>query len=466
MYDNDKNAILLLCSYFSGSAKSEFKPLTPVEYGRLSRWMKEEGKSPAGLMRDLNAEAGTWHDPKGKITLERLRALFDRSMELALAVEKWNRSGIWAMVRGVDRDYPRRLWHHLGFDSPALLYGLGNRNLLRAGGLCVIGSRGICAKDRNYAQFIGRQAALEGLNVVSGGAKGVDETAMFGALEAGGTAIGVLADSLAKAGVSSKWRRYLMSNELVLISTSYPDARFNVGAAMGRNKYIYCLSDYGLVVRSDEGSGGTWAGATENLRKGWVPLFVKEDSTAPGNAALIKAGAQPLRITPDQEGGAEQEPLRTALGQLDLEVAPHEPVASEAQGQSTVVGEPSKESPAEEEPQVIEETQAIESQSVNSVEGVATEQPGDLSTLINESGPELFYRVFCSVLESRLEADGDVTLKALESDYPNLVRKQFVEWLQTAVEEGVVVRPGKPHKYLRPPESEQLDMLSGASSED
>jgi hypothetical protein len=42
-------------------------------------------------------------------------------------------------------------------------------------------------------------------------------------------------------------------------------------------------------VTSSQGKGGTWSGAIENLKRGWVPLWVKglaESSSGSGNAAL------------------------------------------------------------------------------------------------------------------------------------------------------------------------------------
>jgi predicted Rossmann fold nucleotide-binding protein DprA/Smf involved in DNA uptake len=59
---------------------------------------------------------------------------------------------------------------------------------------------------------------------------------------------------------------------------------------MQRNKYVYCLSDSALVVHSGM-KGRTWNGATENLKRQWVPLWVKQtaDNTT-GNLALVKAG--------------------------------------------------------------------------------------------------------------------------------------------------------------------------------
>ncbi|WP_419638186.1 DNA-processing protein DprA, partial [Thiolapillus sp.] len=131
--------------------------------------------------------------------------------------------------------------------------------------------------DLAYSRDLGALAAGNGYSIVSGGARGVDEAAMLGALEAEGTVIGVLANNLLRACSSARYRKYLMANNLVLISTFYPEAGFNAGNAMQRNKYIYCLSDAAMVVHSGE-KGGTWNGAFENIRKQWTPLWVKRSS--------------------------------------------------------------------------------------------------------------------------------------------------------------------------------------------
>ena len=69
----------------------------------------------------------------------------------------------------------------------------------------------------------------------------------------------------------------------LLITPFSPEAGFNAGNAMQRNKYIYCLSDASVVVHSGNPEtskngkgGGTWTGAMENLT--WVPLWVKPSS--------------------------------------------------------------------------------------------------------------------------------------------------------------------------------------------
>jgi len=79
-----------------------------------------------------------------------------------------------------------------------------------------------------------------------------------------------------------------MGKNLVLLSPFNPEASFDAGNAMARNKYIYCLADAGIVVAADKENG-----ALENLKHGWVPLWVKEHPDPnSGNAALVQQGAR------------------------------------------------------------------------------------------------------------------------------------------------------------------------------
>jgi predicted Rossmann fold nucleotide-binding protein DprA/Smf involved in DNA uptake len=61
---------------------------------------------------------------------------------------------------------------------------------------------------------------------------------------------------------------------------------------MGRNKLIYTLADYAVVVASDAEKGGTWAGATQALKAAWIPVFVLNHAAMPeGNKMLLQKGA-------------------------------------------------------------------------------------------------------------------------------------------------------------------------------
>ena len=159
--------------------------------------------------------------------------------------------------------------------------------------MAVVGSRNIDNEGELFTRKVAEESARQGIQIVSGGARGVDQIAMLTALGAGGMVLGVLADSLMKAAVSGKYRNGIREKQLTLISPYNPDARFNVGNAMGRNKYIYALADFGLVVASEYQKGGTWAGAREELkRESARPVFVRDEDGVPdGNDALKKMGA-------------------------------------------------------------------------------------------------------------------------------------------------------------------------------
>jgi len=178
-----------------------------------------------------------------------------------------------------------------------VLYGSGHRPLLGRGGVAIVGSRDVGDTDLAFTRQLAEQIALAGKSVVSGGARGVDETAMLAALEKEGTVIGVLANDLLKATLSRKYRRALQDHQLVLLSPFNPEARFNAGNAMARNKFIYCLADAAVVVHSGT-RGGTWTGALENLAGEWVPLWIKpSDDPEAGNRALVEKGGQWLDET-------------------------------------------------------------------------------------------------------------------------------------------------------------------------
>ncbi|MCU1724050.1 DNA-processing protein DprA [Pseudomonas sp. 5P_5.1_Bac1] len=297
MMNSNTQAILLLTAYFSKPGKDSVKPLTPTEWGRFAHWLNENGKTPADLVtNDPHGLLQGWD--VSKIPLERIKLLLGRGHAMALALEKWTRAGIWVLTRS-DADYPRSLKHRLRNDAPPVLFGCGNPQLLNCMGISVVGSRNALEEDLHYTRRLGRSIVESGCTVVSGGAKGIDETAMLAGVENNGTVVGVLSDSLLTAAISSKWRQGLMNGNLVLVSPFYPEAGFNTGNAMARNKYIYCIGQAAVVVHSGI-SGGTWNGAIENLKKAWVPLWVKPNTNADaGNSQLVGKGGQWLETRTD-----------------------------------------------------------------------------------------------------------------------------------------------------------------------
>jgi predicted Rossmann fold nucleotide-binding protein DprA/Smf involved in DNA uptake len=287
---NTQAILLLTAPLIAGRDTASPDLLSPGEYKRLARHLREIQRQPADLVSPDAAEILRACQPV--IDESRLKKLLGRGFLLSQAIERWQARAIWVVSRA-DAEYPRRLKARLREDAPAVIYGCGDMSLLDSGGLAVVGSRHVDDSLIDYTMAVGRLAARAGRTLVSGGAKGIDQAAMSGALEAGGKVCGVLADSLEKTTMNREHRNLLLDGQLVLISPYDPSAGFNVGNAMQRNKLIYALADASLVVSSDRNKGGTWAGAIEQLDKlRFVPVYVRAtDEPLSGLEALRSKGA-------------------------------------------------------------------------------------------------------------------------------------------------------------------------------
>ena len=291
--DSQAQAIMLLTVAFGKAVPHVAKPLSNREWGRFAAWLREHELQPSFLLEgNLEEVLVEWQGLDNAIPLARISELLGRGGALGLALEKWQRAGLWVMTRS-DPDYPGVLKQRLKEHSPPVLFGCGNRRLLNQGGVAVVGSRNATATDLDVTRKLGAEVAAQGQSIVSGGARGVDQAAMLGALEREGTAVGVLADSLLRSATSALYRKYLTASNLLLVSPYNPEAGFNVGNAMARNRCIYCLADQAVVISSDLDKGGTWQGATEALQAQWIPVWAMTGGHGSGNPELVKRGASP-----------------------------------------------------------------------------------------------------------------------------------------------------------------------------
>ena len=404
--DIEKQSIVLLTSHFKKPGKDDVNPLTPTEWKVFASWLRERGYSPGSLLsEDGENIIESWNNEK--ISRDRLISLLKRGAQMSMILEKWSRAGIWILTRP-DSDYPQKLKKRLGQLSPPVLFGSGNKSLLNLEGIAVVGSRNVQDDDIKYSKELGRHIAQKDFILISGGAKGVDETSMMGALESYGKAVGVLADGLFQKSISQSYRKYLSEGSLTFISPYYPDAGFNVGNAMGRNKYIYCLSEAAVVVHSGL-KGGTWTGANENLKKNWVPLFVKENhGKDSGNNLLIKNGGIVLNK------GIELKSF------VDKITGSKEFVSSDYQISA------------------VHEQQELYSQSEKPVE-ISNVDASD--KILRKS----FYEFFIDKL-MELFKDKEVKQKQLKESL-DISSTQLNEWLKRAEKEGVIRKLSKPVRY-------------------
>ncbi len=300
----DSQAMVMLCSRLGFSRQNEVKTFTLRDWNPLARKLADEDMRPGDLLGlsavDINKEVDVSLEEA-----ERIAFLLERGTAIAIELERLSSLGIWVWTRA-DENYPARYRQHLKDSAPLILFGSGDIYLPGQPGVAMVGSRYVAEEVKKFAEEIGNICAHNGLVVYSGGAKGIDSSSMKAALEGRGTAVGVLAHSLQKSIRATDYRMALENKYLTLLSPYLPSAGFSVGGAMGRNKLIYTLADYALVISSDFNKGGTWAGATENLKNGWVPLFVMDSIQMPeGNKMLLEKGAismpNPLPIEGNEE---------------------------------------------------------------------------------------------------------------------------------------------------------------------
>lgn len=224
----------------------------------------------------------------------------DRLLRLD-GVQQWlsdlSRNGIRAITE-FEPEYLTNWKERFREKVPPVFFLAGNPDLFKLPSIAIVGSRNAPEDALAFAEDVARECADKRIAVASGGARGVDSAAMMAASEEGGSAIGVMSDSLLRA-VGNQLDA-LESGRWALLSPYSPEAGFSVGAAMGRNKLIYGLADAALVAHAELGTGGTWAGAIEALQSDLCPVGVWIGLGESGAAdALLKKGAYPVRATSD-----------------------------------------------------------------------------------------------------------------------------------------------------------------------
>lgn len=437
---NTQAILLLTAPLLVGRGQPASPLLTPGEYKRLAATLRELHCEPSDLLGSDAEEC--LRECAAIADAGRLRDLLGRGFALSQAVEHWQARSIWVVSRA-DPEYPSRLKKRLQTDAPAVLYGCGEHGLVAGGGLAVVGSRDADDELLSYTMKVGALAAKAHLTIISGGARGVDAAAMRGAFEAGGAAVGIMADSLEQAVMNREQRNMIMEGRLTLVSPYDPRAGFNVGHAMQRNKLIYALADAALVVEADAKKGGTRAGALEQLTKlRYVPVYVRSTGRpSPGLDALRKKGAVDWPNPDSAEAftdllasSATPPPvadlLRPVVAATPLDMQPPSDVEPSAPqyGARSIVGDQKNDG-------LTQADKPVEPADASGVADGASIAPAD--------------RVFASVRDAALEVLG-VPMSAKEfASTLDVSPAQAKTWLDKLVDEGAVVKQRNPAGYRR-----------------
>ncbi|MCX6379928.1 MAG: DNA-processing protein DprA [Armatimonadetes bacterium] len=287
-----KLALLLTARW----AVNDAKPLTNTEFLQFRRWLGTDAEAALSV---ITGEATLTECPLDTV---RLKALLERGLGLFQPLDRWLQAGLWVRAWS-DAEYPPR-FKSLRVKAPALLFGCGNTEAFTELALAIVGSRSASEERLADAEAIGTACARDSVAVVSGGARGVDTVVMSACVDAGGSAVGVLADSLLKESGNRAYRRAIMESRLSLMSEVHPEARFEVGNAMSRNRLIHLCADATLLVECEVGKGGTWQGAMEALKESRTVYVLRG---AKAEAQLVELGA----ITIDMDMATQPKKLIT-----------------------------------------------------------------------------------------------------------------------------------------------------------
>lgn len=270
-----EEGVLLLCSRLGDP---DSRPLTLAQFRDLGVRVRQSAP-PADALRQLRSQDLTALG-YSREQAEHILALLDRDEQLNRYLSWGQRHGMEPLTR-LSAAYPSRFRRHRGLSGPPVLFCRGDLSLLERPSVAVIGSRKLCPDNEAFAIRAGRQAALENLVLVSGGAAGADLTAQTACLEAGGSCIIFPAGSMTQCPAHDR--------VLYLAADGY-DLPFSAPRALYRNSLIHMQGDKVLAAQCSFGTGGTWQGCLENLKHGWSPLFVFDDGSQ-GAQALIEHGA-------------------------------------------------------------------------------------------------------------------------------------------------------------------------------
>ncbi len=233
-------------------------------------------------------------------------------------------------IIGLDDDrYPKYVLQKMGNDAPPILYCKGYLPLLNQKGVSIVGSRNVSDSEIQITKRIAQKLAENGINVISGYAKGVDTSAHLGALEAHGTTTMILSFGINHITIKRELEDLNWEKNALFVSQFAPYVRFSAQNAMTRNKLVCAMSKAIIVIKSGperDSSGkmsGTFDAGKSALDMG-IPVFVlsPQDSNPPpqGNIDLIELGgiefSNEMDIVKFLEEHPQQE-LVTSKGQSD-----------------------------------------------------------------------------------------------------------------------------------------------------
>jgi DNA processing protein len=249
------------------------------------------GSSLEDIVGMLESETG--RERLSRLLARRIEPPDRKFMEEQLArIEKEN----WGLVSLSDESYPRLLREIP--DPPPVLFYAGDLAALAGPSICIVGSRRSSRRGLINASNIARELSEQGINIVSGLARGIDGAAHEGALSGGGgtsavfgCGVDVIYPPEHLALVERIVERGCVLSEFPL---GTPPLKHNFPQ---RNRILSGLSLGVVIVEADLGSGamGTAQWACDQNREVFA---VPGPINYPGSRGLVESAADIVAAFP------------------------------------------------------------------------------------------------------------------------------------------------------------------------
>ncbi len=188
--------------------------------------------------------------------------------------------------------YPERLYYIP--DPPLGLYLKGRLPVEKTISIAIIGARNCTRYGMEMARYFGKALAQNGVNVISGLARGIDGYGHEGALLGDGYTLGVIGGGIDRIYPQENYKLYMqMEQKGGILSESNIGVFPHAGLFPERNRMIAGLSDGILVVEAMEKSG-TFITVDQGLEQGKdifaIPGRIVDKNSA-GCNHILKLGA-------------------------------------------------------------------------------------------------------------------------------------------------------------------------------
>ncbi len=266
MSSDDRRAILLLAAP-TAARHSRVRPLSPAEWAKVARVLKDIGRKPADLFDGRVREAVLRTLEDDEPDPDRLEGLLDREEELRGDIERWSAAGLW-LLTCIDPDYPPEL-SRLGDVMPPAILGCGSRELLsRPAFFGLLGPEPASSDLFETLQAFGETIAKSSTTALSGTQSGAEALALLSVLKAGGEAVGLVYGGLLGHSSGAPWSDFIREGRLLLISLSAPEGGERLSLPYAQ--YLLCALSTGLCLLNGRAPLRRLDGLLEAKKTGWT----------------------------------------------------------------------------------------------------------------------------------------------------------------------------------------------------